>query len=218
MFCSKCGARLTEGTSFCSACGQPAGNPAAAAGGVPATYSAPAIAPGGAIPPYQSPAAALPTLSPYAGFWLRVVAHIIDLIVLGVVYGILFLAGMMFVGIGSLHGALEGLKNNPEAGPPVALVMMIMFIVVLGIFASWLYYAYMESSPNQGTLGKMALGLIVTNLQGRRIGFGHATGRFFAKIVTGLIPLGIGYMMAGFTEKKQALHDMIAGCLVLRKT
>jgi uncharacterized RDD family membrane protein YckC len=76
----------------------------------------------------------------------------------------------------------------------------------------------MESSRHQGTLGKMALGLIVTDSQGRPIGFAHATGRYFAKIITGLIPLGIGYAMAGFTEKKQALHDMIAGCLVLRKT
>ena len=47
--------------------------------------------------------------------------------------------------------------------------------------------------------------------------FGRASGRFFAKIITGLIPFFIGYIMAGFTEKKQALHDMIASCLVLKK-
>jgi uncharacterized RDD family membrane protein YckC len=64
----------------------------------------------------------------------------------------------------------------------------------------------------------MALGLIVTDLQGQPVSFARASGRFFAKIITGMIPLGIGYIMAGFTEKKQALHDMIAGCLVLRKT
>ncbi|MGC1597749.1 MAG: RDD family protein, partial [Candidatus Acidiferrales bacterium] len=81
-----------------------------------------------------------------------------------------------------------------------------------------LYYAWMESSQYQGTLGKMALGLTVTDLQGRRVTFARASGRFFAKIITGLIPLAIGYIMAGFTEKKQALHDMIASCLVLRKT
>ncbi len=75
----------------------------------------------------------------------------------------------------------------------------------------------MESSSYQGTLGKMALGLIVTDLQGRRVTFGRASGRFFAKIITGLIPFALGYIMAGFTEKKQALHDMIASCLVLRK-
>jgi uncharacterized RDD family membrane protein YckC len=74
----------------------------------------------------------------------------------------------------------------------------------------------MESSAWQGTLGKKALGLTVTDLEGRRISFGRATGRYFAKIISTLI-LCIGYMMAGFTERKQALHDMIAGTLVLRK-
>jgi uncharacterized RDD family membrane protein YckC len=64
----------------------------------------------------------------------------------------------------------------------------------------------------------MALGLIVTDLYGNRITFARASGRFFAKIITGLIPLFIGYILAGITEKKQALHDMIASCLVLRKT
>jgi uncharacterized RDD family membrane protein YckC len=81
----------------------------------------------------------------------------------------------------------------------------------------WLYYAWMESSEHQATLGKMALGLIVTDLDDRRVSFARATGRFFAKIISGLIPLAIGYIMAGFTEKKQALHDMIASTLVLRK-
>jgi len=58
--------------------------------------------------------------------------------------------------------------------------------------------------------------LIVTDLNGNRISFGRASGRFFSKIISGLIPFGIGYILAGFTERKQALHDMIAGCLVLR--
>jgi uncharacterized RDD family membrane protein YckC len=79
-----------------------------------------------------------------------------------------------------------------------------------------LYYALLESSTWQGTLGKRALGLEVTDLEGRRISFGRATGRFFAKIISALI-LWIGFIMAGFTEKKQALHDMIAGTLVIRK-
>ena len=63
----------------------------------------------------------------------------------------------------------------------------------------------------------VALGLIVTDMNDQRITFGRASGRFFARIISNLIPLEIGYIMAGFTEKKQALHDMIASCLVLRK-
>jgi uncharacterized RDD family membrane protein YckC len=90
-------------------------------------------------------------------------------------------------------------------------------LATISIVMMWLYYAWMESSRYQGTLGKMALGLIVTDLEGRPVTFARASGRYFAKIITGFIPLGIGYAMAGFTEKKQALHDIIAGCLVLRK-
>ena len=81
----------------------------------------------------------------------------------------------------------------------------------------WLYFACMESSRYQGTLGKIALGIIVTDMQLRPVSFGRASGRFFAKLITGLIPLCIGYIMAGFTAKKQALHDMIASCLVMRR-
>ena len=81
--------------------------------------------------------------------------------------------------------------------------------------ANWIYEAVMESSSKQATLGKMALGLKVTDLEGRRISFARATGRHFAKLLSGMILL-VGYIMAGFTERKQALHDMIAGTLVQR--
>ena len=79
-----------------------------------------------------------------------------------------------------------------------------------------IYFAFMESSARQATLGKQALGIIVTDLNGNRIYFGKATARYFGKFISGLI-LGIGYIMAGFTEKKQALHDMMARCLVVKK-
>jgi len=75
----------------------------------------------------------------------------------------------------------------------------------------------MESSARQATFGKAAMSLRVTDLTAQPLTFGHATGRYFSKIISGLIPLGIGFIMAGFTEKKQALHDMIAGTLVLRQ-
>jgi uncharacterized RDD family membrane protein YckC len=88
--------------------------------------------------------------------------------------------------------------------------MFVMFI------AGWLYFALMESSNKGATLGKMALSLRVTGMNGEKISFAKATGRYFGKIISGMI-LCIGYIMAGFTEKKQALHDMMAGCLVVRK-
>jgi uncharacterized RDD family membrane protein YckC len=84
-----------------------------------------------------------------------------------------------------------------------------------GLFGSWLYEAAMESSSKQATLGKMVLGMRVTDLQGNRISFARATVRHFSKYISAMI-IFIGYIMAGFTDRKQALHDMIAGTLVRR--
>ena len=94
----------------------------------------------------------------------------------------------------------------------------LVILIIRGVFSalvSWIYEAALESSPYQATLGKMALGMKVTDLAGNRISFARATGRHFAKYVSGMI-FFIGYIMAGFTERKQALHDMIAGTLVRR--
>jgi uncharacterized RDD family membrane protein YckC len=80
----------------------------------------------------------------------------------------------------------------------------------------WLYDALQESSVHQATFGKRACGLRVTDLNGQRISFARATGRHFAEILSA-ITLFIGYMMAGWTERKQALHDIIAGTYVVRE-
>jgi uncharacterized RDD family membrane protein YckC len=204
MFCSKCGNNLTPGTAFCQICGAAA--PAAA---VPFA-AAPALV-AGPTSPHWLPA---PTRT-YAGFWLRFVAHLIDGAILGVVGCVLFIPLFFLTGFGvALHGI------NPERPPDpamvAALVSSVGTLVVVSILLSWLYSAYFESSEWQGTIGKKVINLIVTDLEGNRVSFGRATGRFFAKMVSGLIPFGIGYIMAGFTERKQALHDMIASCLVLR--
>ncbi len=223
MFCSKCGAQVAEGTAFCGACGQPTG-------GVPQVAATPTVAVGGAggstvavygnsgsASPYTPAAVPVPLPSPYAGFWLRFLAYLIDGVVIGIVFGIFALIVVAIVGIGYFRTMFEGM-NGEDATFPAAFVSLMLLAVVVSLVSNWLYFAWMESSEYQGTLGKMALGLMVTDLQGRRVTFGRASGRFFAKIITGLVPLAIGYIMAGFTEKKQALHDMIASCLVLRKT
>ena len=88
-----------------------------------------------------------------------------------------------------------------------------MILITLAI--QFVYFAYLESSEKQATVGKMVLGLKVTDLNGQRISFARAAGRFLGKFLSSMI-LGIGYIMAGFTEKKQGLHDMIAGTLVVR--
>ncbi len=212
MFCSKCGTNVTDGAAFCSACGQP--TTAVASNGTAPTRPTSGLPPANVAP---APAFAPILPSPYAGFWLRVVAHLIDDLLIGIGIGILLLIGMAMIGVESLRTMFEGMKGeNPAL--PAALISALVSVSLAAILLAWIYNAAMESSRHQGTLGKMALGLIVTDLQGRPIGFGLASGRYFAKIITGLIPLGIGYAMAGFTEKKQALHDMIASCLVLRRT
>jgi len=87
--------------------------------------------------------------------------------------------------------------------------------MVVSVLLSWCYEAYFLSSSRQATPGKMALGLRVTDLNGQRISFDQATGRHFAKYLSRVILL-IGYIMAAFTERKQALHDMIGGTLVVK--
>ena len=79
----------------------------------------------------------------------------------------------------------------------------------------WLYAALMESSHWQGTLGQQVLGIQVTDLKGRRISFLRATGRHFGQLVSFLL-LGLGFLMIAFTVHKQALHDKLAGCLLIR--
>lgn len=143
----------------------------------------------------------------YAGFWLRFVAYIID-------YIITYVASMAvgFVLGFAIGGMIGQAGGNQQAAQAAAAIIGGISGMVIG----WLYYALMESSSRQGTLGKMALGLKVTDIDGRRLTFARATGRFFGKIVSGII-LCVGFMMAGFTERKQGLHDIMAGTLVLKK-
>lgn len=85
---------------------------------------------------------------------------------------------------------------------------------ILSIIIVWLYYTLMESSSKQATLGKMALGLVVTDMEGKRISLLRATGRHFGKMVS-FMTMMVGFILAGITPRKQALHDIIAGCLVM---
>ncbi len=151
----------------------------------------------------------------YAGFWLRFVAYLIDDIILGVIGFVIslpFIGTIIFSGIAiSELDECDGSKLFGVAGIIGAVLLLIITITAVG----WLYFALFESSKQQATLGKMALGLKVTDMEGNKISFARATGRYFGKIISNMIFM-IGYILAGLTEKKQALHDMIAGCLVIR--
>lgn len=144
-----------------------------------------------------------PTL--HAGFWRRVAAYIIDWFILVPVVLVMEFVWLLQPMIAHAH--------DPDVPLPIGRILL---FYLLAIVIPWLYYAICESSKWQATVGKLAMGLRVTDDYGRRIGFGRATGRFFGKIISGMI-MDVGYMMAGFTERKQGLHDMMAGCCVVRK-
>jgi uncharacterized RDD family membrane protein YckC len=144
----------------------------------------------------------------YAGFWLRLAAYLIDNLLLGFVLGNLLLRPLM------------GRPGGIPADDPWFLFTnrspQVTALILLFLMGNWVYFSMSESSAWRATLGKKALGLEVVDLEGKRISFARASGRFFAKILSSMTFL-IGFLMAGFTQKKQALHDLVAGCVVIRK-
>lgn len=133
---------------------------------------------------------ALPEQPRYAGFWIRLLAYILDAIVLGIIT-------FPLVRVLSTMGIGDSSSN------------------ILSIAISWMYFAVFESSDWMASPGKKVLGLIVTDEQGMKISIGRATRRYLAKIVSALI-LGIGFIMVAFTARKQGLHDKLFHTLVLR--
>lgn len=170
----------------------------------------------------------------YAGFWMRAVAYIID-------YMILIVPVYIFIIVYTLIlTAISGIRTVPATrimstaynyyGDPTYITLPattyldnpgifaigLVFLVIIVVASMFLYNAIFESSKWQATIGKRVMKIIVTDEQGKRISFMRAFGRNAGKLLSGLI-LDIGYFMAGFTEKKQALHDIMAKTLVLRK-
>lgn len=142
----------------------------------------------------------------YGGFWWRVLAYFIDAIVLNIAFSIL----TTVLGIGlTFQSAMTGIDNG------AVHVLMYLSIFSISLLLNWLYFALMESSSLQATLGKLTVGVVVTDLDGQRITFLRATGRYFAKILSALF-LCIGFIMVAFTERKQGLHDLIAKTLVYK--
>jgi uncharacterized RDD family membrane protein YckC len=138
---------------------------------------------------------------PYGGFWWRVLAYILDAIILQIATSII--GGIFGVGLAL---PLTGLG----AGENAAFGMMMFGMIGASLVINWLYFAIMEA-----TVGKLAVGVVVTDLRGERLTFARATGRYFAKILSSLI-LCIGYIMVAFTERKQGLHDIVASTLVYK--
>jgi uncharacterized RDD family membrane protein YckC len=199
---------MPDGAAFCSSCGQ-SFSVAAKAPMIPV--------PAANVPVYAGvPASAVGPRVEYAGFWLRVVAFIVDNVVISLGLLCILIPLFLMTGLGAVISSIHPQEEMGDAGILV-IIGFIFLAAVATLVVTWLYHAWMESSDWQATLGKRMLGLVVTDMAGRRISFGRATGRHFGKIITNMVPAFIGYIMAAFTEKRQALHDMMAGCLILRR-
>ena len=142
----------------------------------------------------------------YAGFWLRLVAATVDLMAMFIP---LCMVAFILTVVSRLMSAAKGKVYEPAT-------TILAILTPLLIVAPWLYFAVMESSSWQATLGKKLVGLYVTDIDGRRLSLRRATGRTFAKYLS-TITAGIGYLFCAFTIKKQALHDIVVNCLVLRR-
>ena len=217
-------------------------------------FSQPPTAPAVMPMPQMSAAPRLGTVAPTemsaaafqpAGFWWRVLAWFIDGLVVGTVSIIL----LLILGGGSLLSLITALSSNGDTNSAAAassilgLVGAYLFWLLLSTIGSWLYYALLESSERQATLGKMATGLFVSNLEGGRISFGQASGRYWSKIgvslvlqvVIALVSLPFGksgqtffqlasviilfytYVMCSLTPRKQTLYDQISGSVVWKR-
>lgn len=187
MYCTKCGSSNSVDAMYCQSCG------AAVQAHSPV------------LPPTMISGERLMRQTRYAGFWFRALAIFIDVIFSTIIALIIGFPLAFMLGASMADSATS--KEIETMGESVGTLMS--WIV------SWLYFTLFETSKWQATPGKKMLGLRVTNLNGEKIGFGKANGRYWSKIISTLTLL-IGYIMAAFTDKKQALHDMIAGTLVVK--
>ncbi|MCF8305516.1 MAG: RDD family protein [Ignavibacteriales bacterium] len=162
----------------------------------------------------------------YCGFWKRVAAHLLDQFIIGfALVTLLFPFLILFFGISDIfHPSSDqyyisrvDFKMDIEMMPELILAISVLVFVIFSVIIQWLYYAFFESSQKMSTPGKMILSLRVTDLAQNRISFAKASARYFAKIITGFT-FGLGYLMAAFTFRKQTLHDMITGCVVIERT
>jgi uncharacterized RDD family membrane protein YckC len=214
VFCSKCGAALTADRTFCGSCGTRV-SPQVMATPAPVPVGVATVPPSAPISTYSP--VTLTRTPTYAGFWLRFLSWLIDGLILSPIFVLFVFLGLGMTG-GLAHLIALSQRQGGEVDPAAFATLFSMFFTfaALALLVRWLYFAYFESGEKQATWGKQVLGLYVTDIQGQRLSFGHASGRFFAKIVSNLIPLELGYIMAAFTEKRQALHDLIASTLVLK--
>lgn len=167
--------------------------------------------------PYAAPQAALTGAATvvydgdvvYAGFWKRFAANVIDAFIAGLIGFVVQMVIGAFV-----FGGMAAMRTDPSRmfTGPMIVGLILMYLSPMAIAAT--YYGFMQASANQATLGKMAVGIKVVGEDGGPISFWRGFARYFGLMLS-CIPLGIGVIMAGFTDRKRALHDMLCSTLVV---
>jgi len=148
-------------------------------------------------------------IGPPGGFWIRFVAYLLDAFIMSI-------AAVVIVAIFIVVILLSD-KSIDDSEDSLFTIGSVIVMVLALLVINWLYEALMTSSEHGATLGKQALGLRIVRVDGAQLSFGRATARHFLKVmITPLVPFAIGYLMAAFTARKRALHDVLADTLVIR--
>jgi uncharacterized RDD family membrane protein YckC len=200
MFCPKCGKETDASGKFCQWCG--------------ADIDSVAARPTVAVPEEDEG----PEVGIYAGLGRRFIACIVD-VILVLLLGLVTVAGFgLFRGLQNIyfyvvqHIPADQLTAEGSMGALIGSIIAAYGILL--VIVPWLYFAGFESARSQATPGKVLMRLVVTDMDGQKPTFARTTLRFFSKFISILI-IFIGFIMIGFTQKHQGLHDKIAGCLVL---
>ena len=154
----------------------------------------------------------------FAPIWKRAIAFAIDVFIVVTVFSLLiaFLNWILQIPVESslFEGRGVSVKMTEYVQENFVKLVVIYSLAKLSVVVP--YFVLLESSRRQATIGKRILGIKVGDSEGKRISIGKATLRLFGKWLSGQILL-VGYLMAFFTEKKQALHDFLAGTFVFEK-
>ncbi|HUW86575.1 MAG TPA: RDD family protein [Methanoregula sp.] len=199
MFCPKCGKETDALGKFCQWCG-------ADIVSIPATPIA---------TPEEDEGS---DVGIYAGLGRRIVAFIVDLILILLLDAVAVAFLGLFRGLQNLyffavrHASVDSLTTEGTSAALFGSIIAAYGIVI--IIIPWLYFAGFESSRSQATPGKLLMRIVVTDLDGNKPSLARVTLRHFAKFISTLI-IFLGFLMIGLTSKRQGLHDKIAGCLVL---
>lgn len=151
----------------------------------------------------------LPTATPevrFAGFWRRFGAWLIDMAIVT--------AAVVPFSI-ALIWTMEALHNDLRMKIGHARYLAGLGAVFSWVLADWLYNAQLQSGERQATIGKRCFSIRVTASRGRRISFAQASARHFAKFLSAFIAF-LGFVMAAWTRKHQALHDVVADTVVIQ--